>query len=107
MIELITIKYEFQGPFDMKSGVLLDQASIYAILTKNTIEKYNLLYMGESGQTATRIGSTHHKWNCWNKNKVFGLYYAVLYLPTEKYSRERRLEIESELIKEFNPPCNG
>lgn len=96
----------FEGPYKLENFDYIDRACIYVILCKNILNQgYDLIYVGETGELRTRL-TNHHKRNCW-KNKCFGKLYIAFYLmPSDKYSKENRLKLESELIEKYNPDCN-
>ena len=87
---------------------IVNKASIYTIWTRTSEpNKYTLIYIGESGQTETRLNSNHHKYQCWLDNDTKGLYKAFLWMPVSEYTKEQRFTIEADLIKKYNPACNN
>lgn len=62
----------------------------------------SLSYIGETGDYSTRGFSNHHKRKCIEnqKSNVFGIHLLAV-------NDDKRLEIETDLIKTYNPPCNG
>lgn len=100
--------------FDMYSYDTLDavekavknykQAGLY-IFAKRYIQDgqvfFSLSYIGETGDYSTRGYDTHHKRQCIEKHgsNEFGIHVLNV---TDK----QRLEIEGNLIKTNNPPCN-
>lgn len=107
MSTTITIgKYSFDGPYSLDSKDFIDRAAIYAILCLNTsTNKYTVVYIGESGEVGTRL-SNHNKKYCWRNHCATSLHVAIFYTPTNRYSMEDRLRIESELIDQYDPDCN-
>ena len=86
---------EFERPVQHKSGV-------YAVTTKTASGTHRTLYIGESADIKTRVEGDHHKRECWNQNRVNGIYYWAYYC--DKATRER---VETRLIADRNPTCNG
>jgi len=68
---------------------------VYLILKQNTV-----LYVGQTGDLSERFDA-HHKESCWRRNQADRM--AVKGVSTEK----ERLQIEADLIKAYNPTCNG
>ena len=97
--------YNFSGPWPLSDKDFIDKAAIYAVLCKKTDGKYYPIYFGETGEVSTRL-SNHHKSSCWTKKCDSSLYVAVLWTPSSQYGVDDRRDIESKLIKRFNPPCN-
>jgi len=103
---MITIgKYQFEGPWRIDDVDLLDRACVYAILCEKTNNRYDVIYIGESGQIGTRL-STHHRKDCWENKCQSSLYVAVYWTPSDRYSSEDRRKIEGELRDEYKPSCN-
>lgn len=68
---------------------------VYLILKQNTV-----LYVGQTGDLSGRFDA-HHKQLCWLRNGADRM--AVIGLSTEK----ERLALETDLIANYNPSCNG
>lgn len=86
-----------------KDTVFNDVAAVY-IFTKRTRNsegryKYTLLYVGETESLKDRIPS-HEKWSCVNR---YGVNSICIHRDDSKSSR---LTKESDLIDNYNPPCN-
>lgn len=96
----MTIKisgYDFEGPYEYES-YLQAKSGVYAVLQKQNDGKYRLLDAGESGNVAERI-AYHDRKDCWKKHTL-NYYVAV------KYCNEaERMRIESEVRREYEPPC--
>ncbi len=91
-------KYEFivylwGTPFKSLGG-------IYLVLKKTTNGKYDILYVGQTGDMSTRFDD-HHKQGCFDRNGKTHI--AVKVEAVEK----TRLAIERDLIDNYNSPCNG
>ncbi len=78
----------------------LDAGSLYAFLTKISSEKYEVLYIGQSGEVVTRLVN-HEKWSCVNR---LGCSHIAVRRTTG--GRDYRCKIEESLIRNYNPPCN-
>lgn len=73
---------------------------VYLVLRKsNPNSNYNVLYVGQTGNLSERFDN-HHKKSCFDRN---GKTHIAIKLEA---SESRRLNIESDLIKNYNPPCN-
>jgi excinuclease UvrABC nuclease subunit len=68
---------------------------VYLILKQNTV-----LYVGQTGDLLRRFDA-HHKEPCWLRHQADRM--AVTGVSGER----ERLQIESDLIKAYNPACNG
>jgi hypothetical protein len=73
--------------------------AVYAIFAKR-IDGYHVLYIGQTGNCAERF-EDHHKASCIRRNGVTHIGLLV------ENSEQRRLAIELDLIRNYNPPCNG
>lgn len=62
--------------------------------------KYTLLYIGETGSLETRLTDKHEKVPCCNAR---GWTHVMAHLGGGKSDR---LAEESDLVKNYNPPCN-
>lgn len=68
---------------------------VYLILKQNTV-----LYVGQTGDLLRRFDA-HHKESCWLRHQADRM--AVMGGASES----QRLQIEADLIKAYNPTCNG
>lgn len=98
-------KYNFDGPWSLSSTNLIDRAAVYAILCSRADGKYDVVYVGETGQAGTRL-SNHERATCWSRNCGSSLYVAVFWTPSDRYTTDDRRNIEKELRDQYNPPCN-
>ena len=96
--------YSFDGPQSL-SDDLIDRAAIYVILCSRLDNRYDVIYIGETGQAGTRL-SNHERVICWNRNCTNSLYVAVFWTPSDQYSVDDRRVIEKELRDQYNPSCN-
>ena len=100
--------YDFQGPYQLQGWDAPRRAGVYAILHENTSDRYNVDYVGESENLDDRgFPWDHHKASCWigHAGSKSNVYIAVHYMPGS--TDQQRASIEGQLIKQFNPPCNG
>jgi excinuclease UvrABC nuclease subunit len=68
---------------------------VYLILKQKTV-----LYVGQTGDLLRRFDA-HHKESSWRHHQADRI--AVVVVSSER----ERLQIESDLIKSYNPVCNG
>lgn len=95
---MITIlHYSFEGPYEIGKR-LVDRAAVYVILDTNR----DLIDVGQSGETGTRL-SNHDRKLCWNRNG--GKWFAVRWMPSDRYSREDREALESEIRNNYDLSC--
>jgi len=95
---MITISgYSFEGPYVVGKKVI-NRAAIYVILnSSNTV-----IDVGQSGQAGTRL-LTHERKPCWDKHR--GKWFAIKWMPSDRYSREDREKLEHGIRSQENPPC--
>jgi hypothetical protein len=69
---------------------------------KNQSDGYthSAIYIGETGNLKERF-SNHHKYNCFIENSANCLCILI------ESNEQNRLTIESDLLGNYNPPCNG
>lgn len=75
------------------------------IVTKRTVKSdgggnHNFIYVGQTGDLSTRFDD-HHKAACFKKN---GANCICIHLNGKE---SQRLDIETDLVMHYNPPCNG
>jgi len=73
--------------------------AVYSILKRTPEGKYRILYIGQTGDLSERF-DTHHKQACFNRNGKTHI--GVHPEPTES----RRFDIETDLVRNYNPTCN-
>lgn len=90
----------FEGQYDFDLSFNNTFACIYAIVQ---VTKYGrkIIYVGQTDDINQRI-SSHHKKNCWKRYVKSN----ALYIFKEN-SQNTRLLIESLIVQQYNPPCNG
>ncbi len=73
---------------------------VYLVLKKPPAGSYNVLYVGQTGDLSERFDN-HHKESCFTRNGRTHIGARV------EESETRRLTIETDLIRNYSPPCNG
>lgn len=73
---------------------------LYLVLKKQPTGKYGLLYVGQTGDLSERFDN-HHKQTSFDRHGKTHI--AVKGEGAEK----KRLSIESDLIQNYQPVCNG
>lgn len=73
---------------------------LYLVLKKQPTGKYSLLYVGQTGDLSERFDN-HHKQSSFDRHGKTHI--AVRGEGTEK----TRLSIETDLIQNYQPVCNG
>ena len=61
---------------------------------------HTVIYIGQTGDLSERFDD-HHKAACFSRNKANRICVHV------EANEKTRLAIEADLIKSYNPPCNG
>ena len=72
--------------------------AVYA-LAKIASGKYVIIYIGQTGDASNRPFN-HHRTACFDRQGA-----DLVFLLSES-SEKRRLEIETDLIRAYDPPCN-
>ena len=75
--------------------------AVYMVLRKGSQNgNYDVLYVGQTGDLSERLDN-HHKKPCFNRNRK-------THVGAMAESAEaRRLNIEADLIRNYNPGCNS
>ncbi|MDA8082820.1 MAG: hypothetical protein M0024_04080 [Nitrospiraceae bacterium] len=73
---------------------------IYLVLKRQMNGKYDLLYVGQTGDLSERFDG-HHKASCFTRSGKTHI--AV----KGEGSEQKRLSIEADLINNYRPGCNG
>jgi excinuclease UvrABC nuclease subunit len=97
---------EFSGPYLLTRYTIPQAAGVYAIMERLADGRYRILYFGETSNFEERITSFHHKFQCWKRQagSIDNVYFG---LHGMSYSTQnQRLQLESELIQQYNPSCN-
>lgn len=75
--------------------------AVYLILRKEySSSNYTILYIGETGDLSDRFGN-HHKQDCFDINRKSHIGILV------EDSESKRLNIEADLLRKYNPVCNA
>ena len=91
--------YSFEGPFS-NTSLLKNQSGVYAVLGKSGEGKnWPIVDIGESAKVRDRV-ENHDREDCWRRQGHTTLAYAAYYCDANA-----RVRIESELRKQYNPPC--
>jgi hypothetical protein len=72
---------------------------VYLVLRKQLTGKYDLLYIGQTGDLSERFDN-HHQAPCFNRN---GKTHIAIRL--EEFE-QRRIYIETDLIRNYKTSCN-
>lgn len=79
---------------------LAAKAGNYCFAKEVSPGKWTPLYFGQTGNFEDRFDG-HHKWDCAEKR-------GATHIHAHLNARESdRLAEESDLVKKWNPPCNG
>ena len=73
----------------------------YVFAKETSPNKFRPIYIGQTSDISERF-ENHHKWSCITRN-------GATHICTHKSSANEteRLAEESDLIKNYNPVCNG
>lgn len=87
--------FSFEGPYHDTSN-LENSSGVYVILDN---QQDKILDVGESENVRMRI-ETHDRKNCWEKNSIGAISYAVYYA-----SELERMFVEKIIRDKCKPPC--
>ena len=74
---------------------------VYLVLKRQAVNgNYGLLYIGQTGDLSERFDN-HHKKPCFDRNGKTHIAARV------ESSEQRRLNIEADLVQNYQPNCNG
>lgn len=93
---MIISGYFFEGPYGVGKKVV-NQAAIYVILNA----KNDVIDVGQSGEAGIRL-LAHERKSCWDR--YGGKWFAVKWMPSDKYSRKDREKLEG-FIRSEKTPC--
>lgn len=89
-----------EGPFHSVDH-LRDNGGVYAVLGNPVNPNQpKVVDVGESGRVQERVRN-HDRRQCWERYSSSGWMYAVVY----EQSEQRRIQMESDLRRRFDPPC--
>ena len=74
--------------------------AVYLVLKKSSDGRYTILYVGQTGDLSERFDD-HHKAACFNQNGK-----THIGIKLERVEKTR-LAIETDLVGNYNPVCNG
>ena len=101
--------YSFDGPYQITAWNPPFRAGVYAIMIKgDKPNTHKIIYFGESENLSVRgFVKQHHKYSSFisHAGAESNLYIGVYFMPTSTPSQRRT--IESELVTQFSPDCNG
>jgi hypothetical protein len=78
---------------------------IYAILVLDPYP-FRILYIGESSNLSERVTRNHEKVNHWYREAKGSPLYFAFHSTPEMMTDQQRRDIESQLINQYDPPCN-
>jgi hypothetical protein len=82
-----------------------DVAAVYVVLCVASGGSWTVLDVGQTGQLGSRIDS-HDRRSCWTRNCGSGNIWVCVYrMPSSQYTEQQRLQVESLLRRQYNPPC--
>jgi hypothetical protein len=82
-----------------------DIAAIYVILCVDKNGNWTVIDIGQTGELGKRI-DTHDRRSCWETNcPNHNIWVCIYKMPTDKYNKQDRLELEKRLRNQYNPPC--
>ena len=94
---IIISGHSLEGPYKIGKKVV-DRAAVYVILDSDN----NVIDVGQSGEAGTRL-LTHERKPCWDR--YGGEWFAIKWMPSDKYGREDRENLERGIRNRENPPC--
>ena len=84
---------------------LRDVAAVYVILCVAQGGSWIVLDVGQTGELGSRIDD-HDRRQCWSRNCASGNIWVCVYpMPSDRYSRQERLNLEAEVRRQYNPLC--
>ena len=84
-----------------------DIAAIYVIICVASNGNWNVLDVGQSGELGDRIDN-HDREDCWKRNCLNQTIWVCIYpMPSNKYTKQDRLDIEKKLRNQYNPKCGN
>lgn len=114
MISNMSVKwggYEFTNPSKYSREIVEGKGGVYVIMAKTKIKQgkqyYKATYFGQTNNFSERLTTNHENYNCFEEqaNKYNSKIYRELYFMSNS-TKEKREKVESELIKQYVPPCN-
>lgn len=90
----------FAGQYDFDKIFNSTFACVYAIVQVTNYGR-KIIYVGQTDNINQRF-SNHQKKDCWRKHVKSNALYVY-----KEDNQNNRLLIESLIIQQYNPPCNG
>ena len=82
-----------------------DIAAIYVIICVDKDGIWKVLDVGQTGELGERIDN-HDRKKCWKDNCPNKNIWVCIYkMPSDKYTKQDRLDLEKKLRDQYNPPC--
>lgn len=82
-----------------------DIAAIYIIICVHPGGTWTIIDIGQSGELGSRIDS-HDRRDCWKRKCTSGNIWVCVYpMPTDRYSKQDRLNIEHRLRSQHKNLC--
>lgn len=82
-----------------------DLAAIYIVLSVAQDGSWKILDVGQSGEVGIRIDD-HGRRHCWERNcPSKNLWVGIHPMPSKQYTKQQRIQLESDLRREHIPPC--
>jgi len=82
-----------------------DIAAIYVIICVDKNGDWEVLDVGQTGELGDRIDS-HDRQKCWGNNCPNKNIWVCAYtMPSSKYTKQDRLDVEQKLRDKYNTPC--
>lgn len=90
----------FEGQYNFDLNFTNTFACVYAIIQITNYGR-KVIYVGQTEDINQRLFN-HHKKDCWRKYVKSNSLYIF-----KENNQNSRLLIESLIIQQYNPPCNG
>lgn len=91
-------KYSFDV-YSSSANWAEDVACVYYVSKRSVQGSHTDIYIGETEDLKARFNG-HHKQNCFDRHQ-----YNCISIHHESSAKDR-LQIEADLVKAYNPPCN-
>ena len=105
MAEQVTIEGLSFTCVPLEEANFKDIAAIYVIICINKGNTPKIIDIGQTGEAGDRFDN-HKRKECWKKYCQMGKLWACLYpMPSVKFTKKERIDLERKLRTKFNPPC--
>lgn len=81
-----------------------DVAAIYVVICVDAQGQWTVLDVGQSGQVGTRIDD-HDRRDCWTRNCKNNIWVCVHTMPSSRFTKQDREQLESQLRTQYKPVC--